>query len=433
VNTTIAIHPDRATLTSFANDAARGGLLALAGGVLLGGLNQSLLEGDPWETRAAWAEGALLGLALVLLGMSVLMSLALGAIRRNLALLGGAVLAGTALAAAFVKSRGWDETTTSMLLLLLALAVASSAATRPLGVIRVVLRAAVVASLALAVADPDAASSPLASRFFLEEDLPFRFRGLLNHPVALSTAAALLFVVAIAVRYRRSLRVLDGAAALAAVTLSDTRSGAIAIGLAVVGQLALTRLDGRRPSRRFMLAAVPVGLVAAQIGVTVWTAGRVDSLLEATSQRSLIWDWCWDAVVAQPFLGGDPALLAGGRFPEVVWWHCHDQVLSTGYNLGIAGIGGLAILLLGLLAFARARISSGVHHPWLALCVVLSLGIFETPLGFLGDAQSTFLAFAAVLLVAGDSAVSPKRVDIRRELPGDPPWTQLGRLTPRTG
>jgi O-antigen ligase len=358
------------------------------------------------------------------------MSVALGAIRRNLALLGGAVLAAAALAAAVLKADGWDETTKSMLLLLLALAIASSVAIRPLGVIRVVLRVAVFASLTLVVVDPDAASSPLATRYFLE-DLPFRFRGFLNHPVALSTAAALLFVIAICVRYRSSLRVLDAAAALAAVALSDTRSGAIAIGLAIAGRVVLTKLDHRRPSRRFILVAVPAGLVAAQIGMTVWAAGRVDSLLQTTSQRSLIWDWCWDAAVQRPWLGADPALLAGGRYSEVAWWHCHDQVLSTAYHLGLAGLAGLMILLAGLIAHARAQEELGQHSAWLALCVVLALGIFETPLGFLGDAQSTFLTLIAVLLVAGGHSRSHQPEPLRR-LP-NAPWPQLGPLTRRAG
>jgi hypothetical protein len=157
-------------------------------------------------------------------------------------------------------------------------------------------------------------------------------------------------------------------------------------------------------------------------------------LLEATSWRSLIWDWCWDAVLRQPGLGGDPALLAGGRYPEVEWWHCHDQVLSTGYHLGIAGLVGLAILLAGFVSLARSRAASGVNHPWLALCVVLALGIFETPLSFLADAQSTFLALALVFLIAGNPGESPARSRIRKELPLDPSGGGLSRLAyPRAG
>jgi hypothetical protein len=338
--------------------------------------------------------------AVLLLVTSVIMSVALGMIRRSLALGGGAVLAGVALAADLEKASGWNETW-SMLLLLLALAAASSAAMRPLGVVRVALRTIVVSSLILVAADPDAASSPLATRYYLEE-LPFRFRGILNHPVALSTVAALLFALAICVRYRSSLRVLDASAAVAAVVLSDTRSGALAIGLALAGRLVLPRLDPAGSAFRFTVVAVPAGLVAAQVGVTLWATARVDSLREVTTGRSLIWDWCWEAVVRQPGLGGDPAMLGGGRYPEVEWWHCHDQVLSTGYHLGVAGLAGLGILLTGLLVHARARARDGLIHPWLVLCVVLALGIFETPLGFMGDAQSTFLALAVVLLVASN-------------------------------
>ena len=121
-----------------------------------------------------------------------------------------------------------------------------------------------------------------------------------------------------------------------------------------------------------------------------------------TSARALIWDWCWDAVLTQPGLGSDPEVLAGGRYPQVEWWHCHDQVLSTSYHLGVVGLLGLAILLAGMLAATWAQARTGVIHPWLALCVVLALGIFETPLGFLGDAQSTLLALAVVLLIVAD-------------------------------
>ena len=67
-----------------------------------------------------------------------------------------------------------------------------------------------------------------------------------------------------------------------------------------------------------------------------------------------------------------------------------------------SGSSGLAILLAGMLAATWAQARTGVIHPWLALCVVLALGIFETPLGFLGDAQSTLLALAVVLLIVAD-------------------------------
>lgn len=405
MSTAVATHPERSTLVSFANDSSRAGLLALTAAVFLAGLTRSVLEGGAWEANATSAQAAMAGLAVVLLGASVIVSLALGSIRRSLALGGGVALAATALAADLEKASGWNGTS-SMLLLLLGLAVAASAAIRPLRVVRVALRAAVVSSLVLIAADPDAASSPLATRYYVEE-LPFRFRGILNHPVALSTVAALLFAVAICVRYRSSLRVLDATAALAAVVLSDTRSGALAIGLAVAGRLVLPRLSPDGSAFRLAVVAVPAGLVAAQVGVTVWATARVDSLREVTTGRSLIWDWCWEAVVRQPGLGGDPALLAGGRYPEVAWWHCHDQALSTGYHLGAVGLAALGILLAGLLADARAWAGNGVLHPWVVLCVVLVLGIFETPLGFQGDLQATFLALAVVLLVAGNPTETP--------------------------
>lgn len=63
-------------------------------------------------------------------------------------------------------------------------------------------------------------------------------------------------------------------------------------------------------------------------------------------------------------------------------------------------------------AFAAALLE--LLAPGLALCVLLAVGIFETPLGFLGDTQSIYLAFAAVLLIAaqpelGSRPLAPDR------------------------
>jgi hypothetical protein len=387
------------TIDAFQDDATRLGVFALTGSLLLAGLSRSGLADGPWADRAWASAAAAAALALFLLSTAALLAIATGSIKRNLALAGGAALAVAALAVTAVRSDGWSVTTASALFLLLALLLGSSPAIRPLSAVVIALRLLVLVSLGLIVIDPDAASSPLATRYFLR-DFDYRFQGILNHPVALSYAGALLFTVALCLSYRRSVRALDAAAGIAAVFLSDTRSGTLAIGLAVVLRLALSviRRQGWRP--RLFLVAVPVGLVAAQLALTAWGAARSQSLLEQTSWRSRIWDWCWDAVGDRPLLGGNPEVFAGGGQAQVLWWHCHDQSLSTLYHVGVPGLLALCVLLAGLGQMSAARLSQGCVQPWISLCVVLAIGMFETPLGFLGDSQTAFLALVAVLLAA---------------------------------
>jgi hypothetical protein len=262
------------------------------------------------------------------------------------------------------------------------------------------LRVPVYLSACLIVLGVSSAQSPLAERFVGVTD-GFRYRGIFNHPVALSSAALVLFVIAIAGSADRRLRLLDVLASASATFYSDTRSGMLGMAIVVALVLTLRVLRARPAARPRLILVVPWFLLALQTGFSLWAAHRAEALLEVTSWRSVIWESCWSSIDSHPLLGGDADLFAGGATPQFLWWHCHNQTVSTLYVLGIPGVSALGILFVGLIRAARAHSAGGDIVPWLLVSTLLWVGVFETPLGFSADPQTLFYLLVVIVGISG--------------------------------
>jgi O-antigen ligase len=402
--------PRERVVDSFVVDAARFGLLALSGALVATGLGQYFFGGGILM-RLSYASATLLvffGVGILIAGVAV--ALAHGALRAELFLLGALSLFAVALTVQVLKGGDFfDKQIQLTAMILLAAAVGSAVRHEAAAAAVWALRLPVYLSACLIVLGASAAQSPLAERFVGTTD-GFRFRGIFNHPVALSSAALVLFVIAVAGSHDRRLRIADVVASVTTTFFSDTRSGMVGIVLVVGLWLVLRVLRTRPKARATLLAVVPLSLFALQTGFSLYAAHRAQELLEVTSWRSVIWQSCWSSIPSHAVLGGDAELFAGGSTPQFLWWHCHNQTVSTLYVLGIPGACALGVLLLGLVKAALTRARTGDFVPWLLVSSFLWVGVFETPLGFSPDPQTLFYLLVVIVGITGGMPRTRARV-----------------------
>jgi hypothetical protein len=238
-----------------------------------------------------------------------------------------------------------------------------------------------------------------------------RFRGVFNHPVALSTFALLLVALAVAASGDVRPRILDLLVAVPLIALSDTRSGLIGLGLIAIlagGHRALKRRGRDVP--RTLIVGLPLALFVSQLVLSWWAAHRAQELAKTTSWRSVIWNWCWTSVQSRPYQGNDTGVFAGGPRASVLWWHCHNETLTTLYSLGVAGMAALALVVAVFTILAYRQMRGGNALPWLVLVAFAWLGNVETPLGFQADLQSVALVMVFVLLIVNGGRATTARI-----------------------
>lgn len=230
-----------------------------------------------------------------------------------------------------------------------------------------------------------------------------RLGGIAGHPILLAMLAGVALVIEVTPIGRARLWPLHAAMAVAALGLSQSRTG---WGAALLGLLLLYCPD-RRPallSRALALSSLPV----LGTGLLLLTPGAVDSATSALTSdevatlhgRTVPWEIGLRAFGQSPLTGWGPRFyhdvgsLSGGAFS-----HGHSQLIHT---LATAGLLGAAALLCFLAIVLRAahrarRDSCGLTMALSVMTLVFC--VTEVPLRSDGLSPNVLLAFLLITVV----------------------------------
>lgn len=195
----------------------------------------------------------------------------------------------------------------------------------------------------------------------------------------------------------------------------------ISLGAALAGGAGLAVMRRVRPVDR--LPVVLVILAAGAVGVVIAMEADVFARLFAVfgkdptlTGRTYLWSEGIAAVREEPFLGmGYNAFWRHGYLPaENLWeaffidsrsgFHFHSTYIETAVGLGLAGLGVLAALLVGLIAAmmraaVTARLSARTVLSLILCALLLIRSMVEIDFLFPYTVGAFFIVFAAVTLI----------------------------------
>lgn len=249
-------------------------------------------------------------------------------------------------------------------------------------------------------------------------------------PNSLGRAASLVFllctigVMSKELRWTSPLVLLAGAAALACLLLSQSRTAAVAL-LGAIGLVVLMKRPARMLAAVIVIVLFTLVLMFVNLNLTelaAWAArsGKPSDVATLTG-RTAIWSFVWGEIEKSPWLGYGYASTRNliPLLYRTFWgWtatHAHNMWLQTWF---VSGIVGLALLFSVFVAQLRYCLQSRDVASFALMGFVFVMGMTEA--GHLDGAPSILTVLWAVFL-AGRRALQPV------EAPANARGTRLGR------
>jgi hypothetical protein len=278
------------------------------------------------------------------------------------------------------------------------------------------LLAVCYASLVLAVVYPRAAF-PSGPTFEETRLLDFlvdnRLAGVASHPNTLALVAAMAALLVV-VR-RGQYWPVHLVAAASVLALSESRTAAVALGVALIVAWAATE----RP--KLARQKLPVLLAASLWSVVIFlpVLAAVGALDVSFNGRTSVWDYALSRVDEHPLLGLGPGVwvhfVASGRLTELAT-SGHNQFVESLTTLGIAGSFCLAVLALLWLRSTSPRRSAESTVAIAAFGLIWAFAILESPVALWGvSPQSWLLVVLTVCCLGVDSQSADDGHAVTRE------------------